>query len=126
MATVSIAVDMPWPSRELSPNSRLHWSAKARAVRQYRHDCGYLARSALAGQKFSAPVDVRLVFHPKTNARRDLDNLIASCKALLDGLSDAIGVDDRHFQIHALMGSKTGAGMDPRVHVIVESNTGST
>jgi len=26
-----MAVDLPWPSPDLSPNARLHWAAKAKA-----------------------------------------------------------------------------------------------
>jgi crossover junction endodeoxyribonuclease RusA len=38
-----------------------------------------------------------ITFHPPDKRHRDRDNMIASCKALMDGLSDALGVDDRHF-----------------------------
>jgi crossover junction endodeoxyribonuclease RusA len=33
-------------------------------------------------------------FHPPTRRRTDLDNVIASCKSLIDGISCALGVDD--------------------------------
>lgn len=42
---------------------------------------------------------VYLVFVPPDKRRRDADNLLASCKAALDGLSDAVGVDDSMFSI---------------------------
>jgi crossover junction endodeoxyribonuclease RusA len=38
-----------------------------------------------------------ITFHPPDARRRDRDNMIASCKALMDGLSDALGVDDAYF-----------------------------
>jgi crossover junction endodeoxyribonuclease RusA len=39
----------------------------------------------------------KIAFLPPDNHRRDLDNMIASFKAGLDGLSDAIGIDDSEF-----------------------------
>jgi crossover junction endodeoxyribonuclease RusA len=41
-----------------------------------------------------APINVTLTFYPPDRRHRDMDNMLASCKAGLDGLSDAIGVDD--------------------------------
>ena len=42
------------------------------------------------------PVSLRIqvTFHPPNARRRDVDNLIASIKPHLDGISDAIGIDD--------------------------------
>lgn len=58
---------------------------------------------------------VSLTFIPKDNRRRDLDNLIASCKSLLDGISDAMGIDDSKFELTAKMGEP-----QKNPHVIVE------
>jgi crossover junction endodeoxyribonuclease RusA len=90
-------ITLPWPPKQLSPNARLHWATKAKAVASYRSDCGWRARA-----QGVHPVDVkylpmRVTFHPPDARRRDRDNLIASCKALMDGLSDALGVDDSYF-----------------------------
>ena len=49
-------------------------------------------------------VTVRMTFCPKTNRRRDLDNLIAATKSLRDGISDAIGIDDSKTEISAVIG----------------------
>lgn len=38
-------------------------------------------------------------FLPPDRRRRDMDNLLASCKGLLDGIADALGVDDSRFAI---------------------------
>jgi crossover junction endodeoxyribonuclease RusA len=44
---------------------------------------------------------VHLHFVPPDRRRRDLDNLIASMKAGLDGLADALGVDDSRWKLSA-------------------------
>jgi len=62
---------------------------------------------------------VDLTFVPKTNARRDLDNLIASMKASHDGIADALEVDDSRFELAARIGPKSPEG--PFVAVRVEA-----
>ena len=34
-------VKFPFPPKELSPNSRLHWAKRAKAVKSYRQECMY-------------------------------------------------------------------------------------
>lgn len=55
--------------------------------------------------KLSAPADgpihVTLTFYPPDKRRRDLDGCISACKAYLDGLADALGVDDSRFTLSA-------------------------
>lgn len=91
---------LSWPDKRLSPNARVHWSAKARAAKLYRKE-GWAA-AKLAGAKGNK---ISLTFNPRSNRRRDLDNLIAASKSSLDGISDAIGVDDSTFELTARIGS---------------------
>jgi hypothetical protein len=44
------------------------------------------------------PVSVVTTFFPPDRQPRDEDNLKARCKAIYDGIADAIGIDDRHFR----------------------------
>lgn len=92
---------LPWPPMRLNPNVRQHWSAHARAKRLYRAACHIHARAQGVGRLQAEKVAVRLVFVPPDRRRRDLDNLIAAMKAGLDGLADALGVDDRCFTLAA-------------------------
>ena len=99
-----------WPSPKLSPNARVHWAVKAKAAKTYRLEGWGSAKLAEAkGHKVS------LTFIPKDKRRRDLDNLIAASKSLLDGISDAIGIDDSKFELTARIGSP---GLT--AHVVVE------
>jgi crossover junction endodeoxyribonuclease RusA len=66
-------------------------------VASYRSECGWRARAQGVNLSDTIPVKMQITFCPPDARRRDRDNMIASCKALMDGLSDAIGIDDRHF-----------------------------
>lgn len=92
-------VTLPWPLKELSPNARLHWARVAKAKKTYRQACHLLALQAGA-KTFDAagPIHVELAFYPPDRRHRDQDNMLAAMKAGLDGLADALGVDDRNFK----------------------------
>ena len=108
-----ITVRLPWPPKELSPNARVHWAKKAKAANGYRWYCRaetgtkwWAARSRYA----SAPVNLAITFHPPDRRRRDLDNMLASIKAGIDGIADALGVDDQHFSLRLERGEPTKGG----------------
>lgn len=87
---------LPWPPKELSPNARVHWAAKSKAAKAYRHACRVLFMAA----GIKAPpgkIVLTLEFVPPTRHSMDDDNLIARFKAGRDGIADALGVDDKHF-----------------------------
>lgn len=64
------------------------------------------------------PVHVSLTFHPADKRRRDLDGCIASCKAYLDGLADALGVDDNRFTLSARMSQICAHGGEVKIEVM--------
>jgi crossover junction endodeoxyribonuclease RusA len=88
---------LPWPPRELSPNARVHRLAKARIARIYRQDCYLLAKTSGVHLP-PGRHPVKILFCPPDKKRRDLDNCLASIKAGLDGVAEALGVDDRLFR----------------------------
>lgn len=111
--TPATRLTLSWPAPGLSPNARLHWSRKSRLVKS--------ARQAAWGatlEKFGAParlpkgsrVHLEMVFCPPDKRRRDADNCIASMKASLDGISDALGVDDSRFVSTFRMGEPVKGG----------------
>lgn len=89
---MSLTIELPWPSSDLSPNSRAHWRYKALAVKQYRQ-AAYLATvNAMnrAGEKGGWPAaTVQTTFYVLDRRRRDLDNLMAMLKPAWDGMVDA-------------------------------------
>lgn len=91
---------LPWPSdKALSPNARVHWSVKARAKKAMRHSWALLAKSQGLKAAATENLELHLVFMQKDRRQRDLDNLLASCKAGLDGLADVLAVDDSKWAI---------------------------
>ena len=77
-------VALPWPSAHLSPNMRVHWAARAKAVKKLRalaHQEALAAGLRPRGYPYAV---LRVTWHPPTRLRRDLDNLIARFKAALD------------------------------------------
>lgn len=93
-------IELPFPVNTLSPNDRSHWAVKASVKKKYRRDC------FLATKKHGMPeiptdhkIPISLTFHPPGNYRYDEDNLIARMKSGLDGVADALEVDDVRFKI---------------------------
>ena len=87
------------PPRELSPNARLHW-ARLRAARAKAKDelTALLIEQGCRQDPLWEKARLRLTFISADKRRRDLDNLIASCKAWIDALTGTNGVivDDTH------------------------------
>ena len=101
------AIILPWPPAGLSPNARLHWSRKAKLAKAYRADCHWLDRHAEPDAPADGPIPVRITFCPKDRRKRDIDNMLASFKAGLDGVADALGVNDSRFEITICRGDVT-------------------
>ena len=90
---------LPWPQSVLSPNARAHWSQVAKAKRSLRAAWAWEATKQGAKRMQAETLAVRLTFHPPDRRSRDVDNMLASCKAGLDGLADVLGVDDRKWSL---------------------------
>lgn len=104
---------LPWPSKLLSPNARIHWARKAAVVKQTRRDAWLLTCHAFGRSlslRGSNRVAVSMTFCPPDKRRRDRDNLIASMKAATDGIADALGVDDSRFVCTYAMGNVVKGG----------------
>jgi crossover junction endodeoxyribonuclease RusA len=92
---------MPPPPPALSPNARVHWSARCEVVAAYRmiaksraHE--QMERGDMRFRVFAVPTfEMGVTLVTPSNKRRDLDNLLAACKPLIDGIVDArLLVDD--------------------------------
>jgi crossover junction endodeoxyribonuclease RusA len=93
-------ITFDWPVRALSPNARVHWAVKAKSAKIYREYCYVQARKQMVADKaytFGTHLDIK--FYPKTRRHYDLDNALASCKQMLDGIAQAMGIDDCQFSV---------------------------
>lgn len=94
-------VALPWPDKVLHPNARPHWAVRSRAVKSARTAAAWLA--VAAGWTISAPIPTGRLYvwidaHPPDRRRRDEDGVQSALKPALDGLADALGVDDHRFR----------------------------
>lgn len=85
---------LPWPDKRLSPNGRYHWTQLARAKKAAKRTAHYTALEAGLGKLEAERLVVRVSFYPPDRRPRDTDNMVSSCKAFFDGISQAIGIDD--------------------------------
>lgn len=91
-------IELPWPSKDLSPNGRLHYMTVATAKRKAREHAGWVAK---ANKKTFHPdinIPISLIFFPPDKRNYDLDGLLSRSKAMLDGLADGWGVNDKLFR----------------------------
>lgn len=119
---MSITITMPIPARALSPNASSpgNWRAKSEARRQQRNDANLYAST-----KFRGPgpkwARVKLVirwFAKQPNYIPDFDNAIASCKGIVDGMTDAgVILNDRGIEGIDLW--RNTDKLNPRVEITV-------
>jgi len=108
-----IEVRLPWPPATLSSNTRQHWAALARARKSYRAACWAAALEQRANRhRVEGKVDLRVTFHPPAARHYDEDNLVARIKSGLDGLAQALGIDDHSFHLREItIGDARKGGM---------------
>lgn len=92
-------ITLPWPPKKLHSNSGADRWAKAHATKKARQTAwGCALRDgikALKGDRFT----LRLAYHPPDKRRRDAQNMPFALKAYIDGIADALGVDDGCFLV---------------------------
>lgn len=92
-------VRLPWPEPALWQNRRVHWRVRAKATKAARMSAwGIACDEGLFTSGIKSP---RLVFsfYPPDRRKRDLQNMPATMKAAIDGIADALGVDDHGFKV---------------------------
>jgi crossover junction endodeoxyribonuclease RusA len=93
-------LDLPYPHKALWPNGRAHWAEKGKQTKLHRA-WGFAAMRAAIGPGFKhngERIAIRLTVHPKgRGVAPDRDNALAACKSYLDGIADALGVNDSFF-----------------------------
>ena len=90
---------LPYPHRVLWPNGRTKVAAYRNSLFQQHKEWAYYAAKAQgAFPEHANTVPIRIIVHPKPRGPHpDKDGVIGACKAYLDGISKAIGINDRYF-----------------------------
>ena len=110
---------LPWPSRVLHPNSRTHWAQRAKAAKAAR-ESGHLLAVEAGWHRREWPdgdLFVWIDFYPPDRRHRDTDGLLSSMKSALDGMADAMGVNDRRFVPRPYCKDEVRKGGEVRVRV---------
>lgn len=118
ICSAPVAVDLPWPSKSLNPNSRPHWARKASAVKTARYAAGWACKEAGIRRIEADALKVTAIFSPPDSRARDTDNMLSSIKAYLDGIADAVGIDDSKFRIELVRGVPRPGG---NVRIVLEA-----
>jgi Holliday junction resolvase RusA-like endonuclease len=100
-----VKITLPWPSAKLNPNQSKgrHWGATTALRKGARSDAFALTYQAMSVRQFLCPgpvgtVPLTITFVQPDKRARDRDNLLAALKPSLDGMADALGVNDSQFE----------------------------
>lgn len=113
---------LPWPDRRLHPNARVHWAVRSKAVKAARKMAGLVAIGAGAAlftirEPSSGRLHVWIDGYPPDKRRRDHDGFLSACKAYLDGIADALGVNDARFVPHPWIKDEVRKGGEVRIRI---------
>ena len=114
-------IELPWPDAKLNPNRSkgAHWGSTVTLRKKARDDAMWVTKGAMAQKLTRAQVwrpgepecAVVITFVQPDKRRRDRDNLLSALKPALDGIADALGINDSQFEPMTLRreyGSKPG------------------
>lgn len=110
---------LPWPSRDLHPNARVHWAVKRKAAKHARK-LGFIG-AVVAGARLCeygpGRLQVWIDGYPPDHRRRDADGLLSALKPALDGIADAMGTDDKWFVPHPFVRDEVVKGGEVRIRI---------
>ena len=100
--TRRLVVTVSGPDPALSPNARVHWAklrkVKAAAREEACIEASYQRDGFVFWKEKIDIITIKRTFYRPTKRVADIDNLEASTKAMIDGIADALGVNDRIFR----------------------------
>ena len=118
-------ITLPWPPKQLSPNARVHWGIKSKLAKSYRKNCfiyAYAAKDKKINYSQYEKLHLFVDFYATDKRHRDLDNCISSIKSGLDGVADALGVNDKVFIIHPILKDETFKGGKIEIRISVNEH----
>lgn len=92
------SVTLTWPTQNLFPNKKVHWAKKAEEIKKLRSDSYYLTKHYIKTFKWHGGfIPLNIIFHAPNN-RHDLDGCLSALKSGLDGMAEALKVNDKMFR----------------------------
>ena len=125
-----IEIVLGWPPSDLSPNKRLHWAKLATAKKQYRKDCYSVSKEQLkkyrgVTENIPEKLVLEMTFIPPDRRSYDRDNLVARMKSGIDGLSDALRINDKRFNTVISTMAQDYFGGFVRIRILKETPYGT-
>jgi crossover junction endodeoxyribonuclease RusA len=111
----ALTIKLPFPPAELFPNRKngTHWATTNKVKTKYKEDCFYLTKMQIKEHPWQdGDIRLTLVYVMPDKRHRDADNCLAASKAGLDGLADALIINDKRFQpinVYRISGEKPGS-----------------
>lgn len=97
-----LIITLPWPDTSLMPNRKngRHWGGTQAAKVRARQDGYFGAKKALGTSEMVSQdrMPVKITFVAPDARRRDIDNMLACIKPQLDGIAQALHIDDSRFR----------------------------
>lgn len=100
---MSLVIRLPYPAKELMPNRAkgVYWGA-LKSIREQQRLAGKICTQAaleITGpQEWKELIPLSLLYlMPPKRSKADLDGLLSASKHILDGMAEALGVDDKRF-----------------------------
>ncbi len=88
---------LPWPSPALSSNARIHPLALHRVKKAARAEAGWAVKALPRPQlPDTGDIALRVTFEPPSR-RIDRQNMPHLVKAAIDGIAEALGINDNRF-----------------------------
>jgi len=100
---VPLVINLGWMPPQLFRNRERteHWGVRQKFSKQCREDSRIATLASLMeNQIFRIPdndIPISIYFYPPDKRRRDVDGMHSAIKASLDGIADALGIDDQRF-----------------------------
>lgn len=90
------AITLPWPPSSLSGHAEGHWRSKSTPTAKHRAWANLATLAAGIKAPGAGDIRVHIQFTPP-NLRGDRTNFANRIKPYLDGIADALGVNDSRF-----------------------------
>lgn len=105
---MTFEISYPWPEYEVSANGRGNRNFKAALTKKARQSAAKITHEHGLDPVCRAIPKI-ITSHPPSE-RWDKDNARSITKPILDGIADAIGVNDREFDVEPLVGDTMKGG----------------
>lgn len=89
-------LDLPWPPASLSGHAEGHWRSKSGPTAKWRAHARYIAQAAKIPKQPDGDILIRITFNPP-DRRGDRVNFAIRIKPIIDGIADAMDVNDSRF-----------------------------